>query len=1721
MEPRLSEANMNKQLTDSAVLDTLRTILNPQELSQSIVYLLRVPEAWRGLHDAEMLDRMTVAELSKPITPSKLTWLFFDGCGPEISESSLSEAVESRLQDSMQAILQGVEIDNDFETIASIAVGIARQSKTEDNAKEITAAAIQHPQLWKSALCCAWTLIQEPGKLLASLMDDLTTEGISLTAKMLLSNMPARDAAAQIMKATPHTWNQLAIQLKNLGKFEMVQEMARIALERNTNSTGTNSNPEALLADAFCELSMGAYDEARERLNQAWKATENTAASIADLIAESAILEGDGILEIEARKQALRSKSSPRRRADLIFALSNNERFEDALSFIDMDQEPTSIEEQIAHGMIFTRIGEKDRALNHFITAAEHLPASFDMDHRWSNALLSGLQDCGAIEEALQIAKANVDRDPDNYAVRSEYIYMLGSLGDHTGAAAQADLLLALQPHSREARELLAINLKESGAAKAAIEHWKALANEDPNYLWNLASCALQANEASIAEETARSILQNDPASARGKVILGRTQAAQGHFDSARDKILEALEAEPDLAQGWIALAETEDTAGNLEAAGDVLAKAIERLPNQASLFAAQSAHQKRKGLFEDSAQSLQKAIEFESTNVEWLLQYGEILDTLGRDDMALSALNDAHSVEPFNWRIRTALGTMYEKRKENLLAAELLSHLPDEAPAEAHYLAGRAIVKSDCHQNELLQSKAVDHLQMARDSGVADPVLAYWMGCAQENIGAYEPAFQNYQSSLKSLQETDQETYKQALMGTSRTALATDRLPIALTTLETAQEKYPASTDILYQLSQAYLSAGMPEQALHVSQQAVELEPGNQDALHMLRESAVALKRWDQAIHATKRLLEYCPESQSDWMDLAQYSQKSNRRDEARNALARAIAIDRRHPKSLLTAAQILINLDEPAYAQINLKHALSNAPEDVETYEALARTGQALGDFESEQEAWKRLLELDPDNLTALSQGAQALWNLGRRASAIGLWQRAVEIDGENPDLNFKLGHAYIDSGETQRGLDHIVHAYKLSPSSADFAKETGNLLLRYGSSLDALEVLQRAVHLSPNNVDCIMDLGICYLQLGRYDEAEYTLTQVKSNTPYPIRADALLAQIALTKGDLPLAEQLLETARHAMPRTLEDTLYIAETATRMGRWSEALNMLQDSPAMEENVETLLSLTQLRLRLADAYWLYATMGAAQAHAPSSDSATSEAQTEVFALIDRLYQAGASKNTIDQLNRWSSFTFGSISEEEYADLEAHSMGDWSPITHAHVIFLFKTGNTQRAIEIVEADPDKIEPDSWGAILLGLCHTSLGDTTQAVQAYNIASRNMIVQPLVSFFASETLWQAGEVEDSLSSLNLALSAWPEEVAWHSIAATRYEEAHRFDAAVAHLQQAVELEPHNPAILHALAHALRSSGQLSESLSYYEQVLENAPDQNTAWKEAAEVAMANGKSKTAQAWFEQASTHFPSDPSCLIGAARAAMAQGKSAQAIAYIEKAARMAPENLEVLLGLGEILASQGKFEKAIRAYDQAIKSSNGQLDIRMGRCKLLIQIGRSELAIPELQALLEENAQDERLYATLSQAYENAGELETAIETATQATLLSPRNADYRYQVGRLCRLAGQLDRALDELLQALSTAPTLAKISRELGQVYEQRREIAQALDAYRRALELDPQDELSHYRAGLILKQQKAYPQAARLLERATELNPKDSEIIQQLAAVRALELVHGGL
>jgi tetratricopeptide (TPR) repeat protein len=148
-----------------------------------------------------------------------------------------------------------------------------------------------------------------------------------------------------------------------------------------------------------------------------------------------------------------------------------------------------------------------------------------------------------------------------------------------------------------------------------------------------------------------------------------------------------------------------------------------------------------------------------------------------------------------------------------------------------------------------------------------------------------------------------------------------------------------------------------------------------------------------------------------------------------------------------------------------------------------------------------------------------------------------------------------------------------------------------------------------------------------------------------------------------------------------------------------------------------------------------------------------------------------------------------------------------------------------------------------------------------------------------------------------------------------------------------------------------------------------------------------------------------------------------------------------------------------------------------------------------------------------------LADSLTSVGRFDEALQAGSEAARLSPRNASHRIRLARVSRLAGHLDRAVDELAQAEALAPS-AELAMERGQVYEERREFDRALEAYQHAVELNPSLAQAYLRAGLVYRSLKAYPQAARMFKRAVELAPEDASALHQLAAVHALQLVHGG-
>jgi tetratricopeptide (TPR) repeat protein len=1708
-------------LTDAEVLASLSELYSPGELSQVLACILRMPEVWRQLHEPGFLERIDRKDSAFTTLPNRIASLVLNVPSLERASRSSLDENEDRLNQLWRQAEDGTLIEGDCEIYALLALGLLRECIKDQGQENIVRLALHTPEIWSSPLIYAWPELNPRDQLISSLITEGRTKGIALVSQIALANYSPQEAARLILDNVPHAFDKILLGLQELNERELLEAIVTIASSESAQleSSPSSDSIDRLLAKAVRNLVEGDLANTRHALDSAWEAATHTTGAVADLVGDIARVDGDPIVELEARQQALRSHPTPLRRAELGLALIKQEQAEEALA--TLTDNPEAIEEQIALGFALVHLGERNQASEVLRQATHQLSKVENLDNRYLNNLVDGLVSLGETEDALQAARLLVQRVPTNIEARILLSSLLEQAGDPETAAEEANVALALEPDSKTARYALASSLQASERAEDALPHWQTLADHNVDVLTKLAYCALEANQVDLARDTANRILQNDPKSLDGQIIFGKALAAMGNYESAKSYYEKAIQIAPQNPNAWIALAECQVAVGDDQEAGATLTAGTQASPSSGHLQFELSRWLRQRGRLNDALEAIKQATNLDRKQAKWLVEYGDLLRELGHYNDALSVLQEAFAIQPKNWGTRQALAHVLEHLDDITEAARLMHALPDDASTEAHLLAGRILAKSIDQDDNTSLERVVFHLERARTSGCEDPSNDYWLGLAYENAGLVDEAFLAYQACLNQLSDDDRELRLQVALGLARTALATDLISLALSTLEEERQHFPTSTDLLVLLSEAYLAAQLPEQALRTSQQAMELDPCSLDALHIIVRAAIESGDFREAIRASEELLDIHPEDTNAWLDLAVISQKAGEYTSSRNALAQALRCGRHLPDVLQRTASILLDLDEKAAAQRMLQRASDLLPENIEVHQELAVLSKELGDLETAQQAWRRCIEIQPDNHIVYKNAAQALWDLNRRSAAIGLWQRAASIQPDDVLLQSTLARAYLSNGEPKRALDHFEIALGLQPSDAGLNYEAGAAALRHGSCDKALVMLQKASHLAPEDFESLIALGECYLVLNRPHQARDVLEKVIDGGSPPQRAFSLISIALLDIGDLSAAKSALASANEVAPVSTADAIWFSRASIHMGDWRQSIAALEDWLSIENHPDAVLEFIHARLRIFDASWIYAIASEAINHTPAPDLTNEKARQEIRTWIDDCRQAGMTKNRIDKLALWSSVSEGKLGEDPHTLAKAISkVGPTTEIIQSAAIAYLRVNRPDDSQGILRSFREVKDTDSWSALLRGFSHAAIGQYARARHAYQGAMINPVIRPIASFH-SALAWEAdGSVKKAIARLNNVLATWTDEPIWHFKLASLYEDEGELDNALPHFQQAAELIPDEADFQLALARILREVGQLVDAERVYSEALKSLPDDGQIWKEAGQVALAIGNAETADSWFGRACTLSPADAHCLIGSAHASLALGQHRQAMERAQAALRLSPDDFEVLLGMGKIFATQGKFEKALDVYDKALAYAANPLDVHLARGKLLIQIGQAEQAEAGLREALDANPDDHRAWAALAEACEAANHLEAGLDASSHAVRHSPRDPSYRLQLGRLSRIAGQLDRALDEIVQAQQISPSDHRLALELGKIHEARREDEQALSAYTQAISLNPNSDEAHFRAGLVLKHLKAYKQAANMIERAVELNPKDPKVLHQLAAVRALELVHGG-
>ena len=165
-----------------------------------------------------------------------------------------------------------------------------------------------------------------------------------------------------------------------------------------------------------------------------------------------------------------------------------------------------------------------------------------------------------------------------------------------------------------------------------------------------------------------------------------------------------------------------------------------------------------------------------------------------------------------------------------------------------------------------------------------------------------------------------------------------------------------------------------------------------------------------------------------------------------------------------------------------------------------------------EEAMSAVRRALELNPEQLQALSLLSTFYTELGPLEEAFDLSLRALEVNPRSPYLHFSLGYAYRYAGLLEESAREFETAITLDPGNRRW-RGAGITHLQLGNYEDAL----RGFDLDPESSWSMSWKGLVYAAMGREEEAlEHFERVIELEGDGPL-ANWMRAAKAVIEGDL----------------------------------------------------------------------------------------------------------------------------------------------------------------------------------------------------------------------------------------------------------------------------------------------------------------------------------------------------------------------------------------------------------------------------------------------------------------------------------------------------------------------------------------------------------------------------------------------------------------------------
>ena len=422
---------------------------------------------------------------------------------------------------------------------------------------------------------------------------------------------------------------------------------------------------------------------------------------------------------------------------------------------------------------------------------------------------------------------------------------------------------------------------------------------------------------------------------------------------------------------------------------------------------------------------------------------------------------------------------------------------------------------------------------------------------------------------------------------GLATESLATEAIDLYKKALELA----PKSTVIMERLAEIYAKSQRIRDAVAEAQEVLKIDPDDLAAHRLLARiyvrtlgdmnaGDVQKENLTKAVEQFQDILKVAPGDSYSALWLARLYRFENEHGQAERVLRSLLQRDPDNGPALEQLSQLLID-EGRAQEAIDTLNQAAGSSSSPDLYDLLGDAYSQTKDYARAEEAYRKAVEGDPDDVGHRHGLAQALLSQDKYEAALEQFKKLSELEPGTAENYLRMAQLYRRLGKFDLAESSLLRAKQLAPGSLEVLYNEALLYEDQGRYDDAVKVLTDAINGIKNqsgNEANPNALAILYEQLGRmyrdqedFPAAVRTFNEMAKVGPEAARrAQMLLIDVYRESHDI---DRAISETKKALQQTPKDQALTVALAMLYGEKSDTpaatqlLNgLLQGNPSDQE---------------------------------------------------------------------------------------------------------------------------------------------------------------------------------------------------------------------------------------------------------------------------------------------------------------------------------------------------------------------------------------------------------------------------------------------------------------------------------------------------------------------------------------------------------------------------